>query len=283
MGKADERHLWPHMLRAIHEIRPTWVVGENVRGIISWDNGLVFEEVHAQLEAEGYEVQAFVLPAAGVDAPHRRDRVWFVAHAKSKRNDRSKGRDPQFENGTFFRQNKDGIRWGLKLRDVVENGLLPTPTAVQRDHPERVLELVKAGATSLNSRVNGEARPNSILDAVMFYGMLPTPRTNKATNLNLNSVKLANRNKGNLEEALAQIVVSFLPTPTASDNPAKNTGKMNQDSLQKRAFQVTGKPSQLNPRFVAEMMGFPADWTERPFYKEEKPENQHSITGEKNL
>ncbi|NBB31986.1 hypothetical protein, partial [Cellulophaga sp. BC115SP] len=127
-----------------------------------------------------------------------------------------------------------------------------------------------------------KARPNSILDAVMFYGMLPTPRTNKATNINLNSVKLANRNKGNLEEALAQIVVSFLPTPTASDNPAKNTGKMNQDSLQKRAYQVTGQPSQLNPRFVAEMMGFPADWTERPFYKEEKPENQHLITGEKN-
>ena len=79
-GTADDRYLWPEMLRAIHEIRPRWVVGENVRGIISWSEGLVFEQVHTDLEAEGYEVQAFVLPACGVDAPHKRERTWFVAH-----------------------------------------------------------------------------------------------------------------------------------------------------------------------------------------------------------
>lgn len=79
-GTSDDRYLWPEMLRAIHEIRPRWVVGENVRGIISWSEGLVFEQVHTDLEAEGYEVQAFVLPACGVDAPHKRERTWFVAH-----------------------------------------------------------------------------------------------------------------------------------------------------------------------------------------------------------
>jgi hypothetical protein len=57
----------------------------------------------------------------------------------------------------------------------------------------------------------------------------------------------------------------LLPTPTADDNPAKNTGKRNQDGLQKRAYQTTGKTSQLNPLFVAEMMGFPTDWTVLPF------------------
>ena len=79
LGKEDERHLWPHMLRAIQEVKPRWVVGENVRGLISWNGGLVFEEVQADLEAAGYEVQPFLLPACGVNAPHRRDRVWFVA------------------------------------------------------------------------------------------------------------------------------------------------------------------------------------------------------------
>jgi len=116
MGKADERHLWPHMLRAIHEIRPTWVVGENVRGIISWDNGLVFEEVHAQLEAEGYEVQAFVLPAAGVDAPHRRDRVWFVAHAKSQRNDWSKGRESTIRERDVFQAEQGRDQMGTQAQ-----------------------------------------------------------------------------------------------------------------------------------------------------------------------
>jgi len=80
-GTEDERHLWPEMLRAIREIKPRWIVGENVFGLVNWDGGLVFEQVQADLEAEGYEVQPYILPACAVGAPHRRDRVWFVAHA----------------------------------------------------------------------------------------------------------------------------------------------------------------------------------------------------------
>ena len=79
MGKEGERHLWPQMLRAIREIRPKYVVGENVRGILSWSDGLVLEEVYADLEGEGYEIQTIVLPASGINAPHRRDRVWIIA------------------------------------------------------------------------------------------------------------------------------------------------------------------------------------------------------------
>ena len=80
LGKEDDRHLWPEMLRAIREIAPTWVVGENVRGLVNWNGGLVFDEVQLELEAEGYEVQAFLLPACAVNAPHQRDRVWFVGY-----------------------------------------------------------------------------------------------------------------------------------------------------------------------------------------------------------
>ena len=86
LGKEDERHLWPEMLRAIREIQPRWVVGENVLGLVNWSGGLVFHEVQADLEAEGYEVQPYVLPAVSVNAPHRRDRVWFVAYSKSSYN-----------------------------------------------------------------------------------------------------------------------------------------------------------------------------------------------------
>ena len=81
-GTADARYLWPEMLRAIREIRPRWIVGENVRGLVNWDGGLVFETVHADLEAQGYEVLPFLIPACAVDAPHRRDRVWIVGHAE---------------------------------------------------------------------------------------------------------------------------------------------------------------------------------------------------------
>lgn len=90
-GKEDERHLWPEMLRVIGEVQPTYVVGENVSGLISWNGGLVFHEVQTELEAKGYEVQPFILPACAKNAPHRRDRVWFVAYSNSCRNNRAKG------------------------------------------------------------------------------------------------------------------------------------------------------------------------------------------------
>ena len=74
-GKDDDRYLWPQMLRVIQEARPDWIVGENVVGII----GLALDQVCSDLEAEGYEVEPIIIPACGVDAPHRRNRVWVVA------------------------------------------------------------------------------------------------------------------------------------------------------------------------------------------------------------
>lgn len=79
-GTADDRFLWPQMYRAICEISPRWVVAENVRGILTQQKGMVFERVCSDLENAGYECQAFLIPACSVGAPHRRERVWFVAH-----------------------------------------------------------------------------------------------------------------------------------------------------------------------------------------------------------
>ena len=83
LGKEDERHLWPEMCRAIREVSPSFVVGENVRGLTNWNGGLVFDEVCADLESYGYSVAPVIIPACGVGAPHRRERVWFVAYSDS--------------------------------------------------------------------------------------------------------------------------------------------------------------------------------------------------------
>lgn len=88
-GTEDDRHLWPEMLRIIREVSPRYVVGENVRGLLNWSGGLVFEQVCSDLEVEGYEVTPYLLPACGKNAPHRRDRVWFVAY----RNESNTGKD----------------------------------------------------------------------------------------------------------------------------------------------------------------------------------------------
>jgi DNA-cytosine methyltransferase len=79
-GTSDDRHLWPEMFRIIKAFKPRYVIGENVRGIINIQDGVVFETVCTDLESEGYEVQPFIIPAAGVGAPHRRERVWIVAN-----------------------------------------------------------------------------------------------------------------------------------------------------------------------------------------------------------
>ena len=104
-GQEDDRYLWPEMLRAIREIRPTWIIGENVGGILSMvqsgseitvesqaslfeeadketilEQEYVVETVCRDIEQEGYKVQPIVIPACAVEAPHRRDRVFFIAH-----------------------------------------------------------------------------------------------------------------------------------------------------------------------------------------------------------
>ena len=109
-GAEDDRYLWPEMLRAIREIRPTWVVGENVAGILTMvqpgsevtmesqaslfeeadkrtvlEQEYVVETVCRDLEREGYSVQPVVVPACAVGAPHRRDRVFFIAHRADTR------------------------------------------------------------------------------------------------------------------------------------------------------------------------------------------------------
>jgi len=78
-GRADDRFLWPEMLRVIREVHPTWVIAENVGGLFTQEQGVVFGQVLSDLEAEGYEVQPFLIPACAKNAPHRRDRWWIVA------------------------------------------------------------------------------------------------------------------------------------------------------------------------------------------------------------
>lgn len=108
-GTADDRYLWPEMLRVIREFKPTWVIAENVRGLLTWNEGLVFETVCADLESIGYEVQPIVIPACAVGAPHRRDRVWIVAHTEPTRAG-SKSREVDNEEGRTSQCRREGLR-----------------------------------------------------------------------------------------------------------------------------------------------------------------------------
>lgn len=99
-GTEDERFLWKEMLRAIQEIKPKYVIAENVLGLTSIDGGLVLESVWSDLEAQGYEVQSFIIPAASKNAPHRRDRIWIVAHSVGIRFEPRGTEQPLFRSGS---------------------------------------------------------------------------------------------------------------------------------------------------------------------------------------
>jgi len=80
-GEEDDRHLWPEYFRIIQEIRPRWVIGENVSGLIS----MGLDDVLSDLESENYSCQTLVIPACAINAPHRRDRVWIVGNSERER------------------------------------------------------------------------------------------------------------------------------------------------------------------------------------------------------
>jgi DNA (cytosine-5)-methyltransferase 1 len=87
------------MLRIIREIEPTWVVGENVRGLLNWTGpegqpSMVFTEIIADMEAAGYQIWPYLLPAAGVNAPHQRQRIFFIARNAAHTHGTGKGSHP---------------------------------------------------------------------------------------------------------------------------------------------------------------------------------------------
>lgn len=341
-GADDNRYLWPQMLRAIRQIHPTWVVGENVAGIKTMvescqvtqmgrtddlfeenyiyreESRFTLDKICADLEAEGYSVQPIVIPACSVGAPHRRDRVWIVARRisttpsnpnssndnrraeeiqgksqKERLSERNDIRKPGFTSDVLghiahtqcdgyphkdMEINERGRRnpkkgktdhsLGLEgmavakllptptaidkgggrinrspspnaadrptLALAARKGLLPTPTAMEIKHSNRVKGLKEQGVKGMYSRKNGALRPNGLTDFLDFNGMMPTPSARDWKGCTNPGVKKVNGN----------VYGETLP----------NTVK-----------KVTGSTSQLNPLFVEEMMGFPLMWTALPF------------------
>ena len=118
-GTNDNRYPWPEMLRLIREIKPEFVIGENVQGIINLQNGMVLRQVQDELESEGFEVQCFLIPASGIGAWHQRYRVWIVGHSqhngllaaeKRCRDEKDYGGSQKRENETVESKRTSGSR-----------------------------------------------------------------------------------------------------------------------------------------------------------------------------
>jgi len=124
-GKDDDRHLWPSMLRLIQKYRPSWIVGENVDGLVS----LGLDSVLSDLGSSGYGARTFVIPACAVNAPHRRYRLWIVANSQSA------GKRGEIGN---LRQ-EDGGSWGTLFQqfDSTVEGAIPNAKSEQNRGEEQ--------------------------------------------------------------------------------------------------------------------------------------------------
>ena len=320
-GAEDDRYLWPEMLRAIREIQPDWVVGENVAGILSMvqpgsETALGREEslfgevdrkriLHRQeyvvetvcndLEREGYFVQPVVIPACAVGAPHRRDRVFFIAHRADAG---VKGMQRKWEDNILSGRTASDTTCrgsgGTPHESCCENerqngyetqhlssgaafGLLPTPMASDAT-TGAIIGKNDQFVTTRNGtprRINQNGQ-NGCVGLARMVRLLPTPNAREADKYS----KKYNPNSQMGTALTAMAVNGMLPTPAARDyQPSvspqalkRKNGKMRTDALcnlpvmlGEHHSQNGGKTSQLNPLFVAEMMGFPPDWTVLPF------------------
>ena len=111
-GTDDDRYLWDETIRIVSEQKPKWFIGENVEGIINIQDGLVFRQIHDDLEGEGFEVQSLIIPASGIGAWHQRKRVWIIANSnnngsyRQKRNETIKSSN-QSQEWLFVGDDKD--------------------------------------------------------------------------------------------------------------------------------------------------------------------------------
>jgi DNA (cytosine-5)-methyltransferase 1 len=132
-GAEDDRNLWPEYLRIIRELNPTWVLAENVPGIITTS----LDQVLSDLESENYQTRTLIVPACAFDAPHIRERIWIVAHSNSsavrkQRNDEKAGNEPDHRNIDVSNPNSSGRE---TRGELWKRGGQPYPGGTDEDVP----------------------------------------------------------------------------------------------------------------------------------------------------
>jgi DNA (cytosine-5)-methyltransferase 1 len=172
-GTGDDRHLWPEMFRIIKTFKPKFVIGENVKGLINIQDGLVFETVCTDLESEGYEVQAFNIPAAGVGAPHRRERIWILATnvansiSDNEREQITRGDEEEKRIQEEYRQNNSTARQSSRT-SAIRNGDrgydVANPSSEQshsNDNGQEQREISQQEQIELGGRSSGTLWPSN--------------------------------------------------------------------------------------------------------------------------
>jgi len=264
LGKEDERHLWPQMLRAIKEIKPSWVVGENVHGIVNWSGDWSSSKCKLTWKLKGTKYNRIYFQLAPKTPPTDEIEFGLLLTPTAVMTD-------EHPDAMRARAKKNGTKYGSLLSQVKYSELLPTPTT--QEPTTLTTELTSSGR-----RKTKDGKSSRSLNLGRVVGLLPTPDA---------SIRGARKNQNGHQVTLQDVVAQktpqaykiaehagLLPTQTTRDykDTFKSQEKLNNQYKKRMSPSIaltvgykTGSTSQLNPRFVAEMMGFPPNWTELPF------------------
>ena len=257
-GLAGERSgLWYEMLRVVREVRPRWVVAENVRGAVN----LALDTVCAGLEDAGYVVWPFLVPASAFGAPHRRERLFVVA----AREDVAYAVSERLQRG--FDETDYECEWGRdRVVSVVGSGarFWPTPRGSDGNHggPNQRgsrgdLMLSSAVAMWPTPSVRGNYNRRGLSDTsgdglATAVNLWPTPHRNCSNGAGAHG-------DGGLN---IQTAVSLWPTPRANKPEGYSSNGYSPTLAQRVTGEVRPAHGMLSPDWVECLMGFPLGWTD---------------------
>jgi DNA (cytosine-5)-methyltransferase 1 len=158
-GTDDERYLWPEMLTTIRILKPSFVVGENVAGLVSMENGKTLDTILSDLEDEGYTIESFIIPACAVGAWHRRDRIWIIGY-RYDANSTSNGITGQ--DGESNKTKREGIA----INDQIRRGQFKT---IQH---ERLDDLPQYASDTEVKRQSSQSDRTAVIQSQEGQGLL---------------------------------------------------------------------------------------------------------------
>jgi site-specific DNA-cytosine methylase len=268
-GKADERHLFPEMLRAIKEIKPRWIIGENVRGLVSWGGDWYSKRCALIWKGKAMKCNRFLFQLQV--STHRTEEIGFGLLLTPTTRE-------EVQDLEKFQQRMEKYPNGTKIPNLATqvHSLLPTPTTRSDGGRATTME---NGVMKNKSHTTGTTY-GITLGQLAKAQMLPTPSAYdwNTSRKEETFIKAQARHKAkgvNLQNPLKQMAtMGMLPTPSANEDSYRLQGNTQAskclEAMARKGELENGKRSPLSPRFVLEMMGFPIDWTLLPFLSGEK-------------